>query len=101
MRKKTVFIIAVVILLLGYPFWSVYDAKTRVNQLYQQIPISASAEDVETISRKLDLKIIRSAEKDSRTMKMMVWDGWAFARWSCVVTCENNKVVGKKIVFID
>jgi hypothetical protein len=103
MKKKTIMIIVVAALILFviYPFWQVHDAKTRVNRFSQQISVGIPIETVESLSQKLNLKIIKIAGNDSKQMKLIVWDGWVFARWSCLVSFENNKVVGKEVSFVD
>jgi hypothetical protein len=101
MKRKTVTVIVVLILLLGYPFWRIHNAKISINQFSQQISVGTSIETVELLSQKLNLNIIKSAGNDSTSITLVVWDGWAFARWTCLVLFENNKVVSKKVSFID
>jgi hypothetical protein len=73
----------------------------RINHFSQQISVGAPIDIVESLSRKLNLNFIRSAENNSERMTLIVWDGWAFARWACSVSFEKNKVVGKKVWFSD
>lgn len=101
MKRKTIIVIAVLILLLGYPFWRVHKAKIRIDHFSQQISVGTPIETVESLAQKLNLKIIKSAGNTSKPMTLVVWDGWAFARSSCFVSYEKNKVVGKKVLFLD
>ncbi|RPH50746.1 MAG: hypothetical protein EHM85_09235 [Desulfobacteraceae bacterium] len=101
MKKKAIILIAVLILLLIYPVWRINNAKIRINQFYQQLFVDTSIENSESLAQKLNLIIIKSEEKDSKPMTLVVWDGWAFARWTCFVSYEKNKVVGKKVLFLD
>jgi hypothetical protein len=100
MKKKAI-IIVVLILLLLYPVWRVHNAKIRINQFSQQISVGTPIETAESLSRKLNLNTIKSAGNDSKPMTLIVWDGWAFARWTCFVSYEKNKVVEKKVLFLD
>ena len=93
--------IVVLILLVAYPSWKVHRAKTRVNHFSQQISVGTPIDTVESLAQKLNLNIIKSAGNDSKPVTLFVWDGWAFARWTCSVSFEKNKVVGKKVLFLD
>jgi hypothetical protein len=101
MKRKAIIVILIVILLLVYPIWRVYNAKMRINHFSQQISVGTPIDTVESLSRKLNLNFIRSAGDDSERMTLVVWDGWAFARWTCSVSFEKNNVVGKKVLFLD
>ena len=101
MKRKIIIAIVILLLLLFYPFWYVHDAKTRINYFSQLISVGTPVETVELLSQEFDLNVIKSAGKDSMSMTFVVWDGWAFARWTCRVSFENNKVVSKKVSFID
>lgn len=101
MKRKTIIVIAVLILLLVYPFWQVYNAKTRINQFSQQISLDTPIETAESLARKLNLNIIKSVGNSSKPMTLIVWDGWAYARWNCFIAYEKNKVVAKKVTFLD
>lgn len=101
MKRKGIIVIVVLILLMGYPFWRVYNAKIQINQFSQQISLGTPIETTESLARKLNLNIIKSAGNDSKPMTLVVWDGWIFARWNCVVSYEKNKMVGKKVLFLD
>jgi len=101
MKRKTIIIIVVLILLLVYPFWRVHNAEIRINHFSQQISENTPVETVESLARKLNLNIIKSAGNDSKPMTLVVWDGWAFARWNCFVSYEKNKMVEKKVLFLD
>lgn len=50
------------------------------DHFFQQISVEISIETAESLARKLDLKIIRSAGNSSNPPKFIAWDGWAFAR---------------------
>jgi len=100
MKKKAI-IIVVLILLLLYPVWRVHNAKIRINHFSQQISVGTPIETAESLARKLNLNIIKSRKNDSKPMTLVVWDGWAFARWTCFVSYEKNKVVEKKVLFLD
>jgi hypothetical protein len=101
MPKKSITVIAILTLLLGYPLWRVHHAKSRINSFAQQISVGTPIETAKSLSRKLNLKIFKSAGNDSGSVTLVVWDGWAFARWTCFVSYEKNKVVGKKVLFLD
>ena len=101
MKKKAIITIVVLILLLAYPTWKIYKAKSRVNQFSQQISLGMPIETAELLARKFDLKIIRSEKEDQKQSKFIAWDGWAFARWTCFITYERGKVLKKKVLFLD
>jgi len=101
MKRKTIIVIVVLILLLVYPFWRVNKAKIRINHFSQQISMGTPIETAESLALKLNLNIIKSRKNDSKLMTLVVWDGWAFARWTCFVSYEKNKVVEKKVLFLD
>lgn len=100
MRKKTIIVILLV-MIMAYPAWRIHDAKTRINDFSQQISEGMSLEAIELLSRKLNLKTSKTTANDSGAVILIALDGWAFARWSCVAAFENNKLVNKKVVFID
>jgi hypothetical protein len=101
MKKKAIIAIVVLILLAAYPSWKVHRAKTRVDHFSRQISVGMPIETAEALAQKLDLKIIRSEGSGLNPSKFVAWDGWAFARWTCSVSFEKNKVVGKKVLFLD
>ena len=101
MKKKTIITIVILILLLAYPTWKMHKAKSRVNQFSQQISFGMPIETAESLARKFDLKIIRSGKEDQKPSKLVAWDGWAFARWTCSISYERGKVLNKEILFLD
>ncbi len=100
MKKKSIIVILLV-MILAYPVWRIHDAKTRINDFSQQISEGMSLEAIELLSRKMNLKTSKTAANDSGAVILIARDGWAFARWSCVAVFENNKLVNKKVMFID
>ena len=101
MKWKIIIAIVILLLLLFYPFWFVHDAKTRINHFSQRISVGTPIEIVELLSHEFDLNIIKITGKGPGSTTFVVWDGWAFARWTCHVSFENNKVVSKNVSFID
>jgi len=101
MKKKVITAIVVLILLLAYPFWKIHNAKTRGSHFSQQISVGMSIETAESLARKDDLKIIRSEGSSAKPSKLIAWDGWAFARWTCFISYERGKVLTKEILFLD
>ena len=87
--------------LLGYPSWKVHKAKTNVNHFSRQISVGMSIETAESLARKLDLKIIRSEKSSSEPSKLITWDGWAFARWTCFISYGKGKVLHKEVLRLD
>lgn len=101
MKKKAIIVIVVLILLLAYPSWKIHKAKTRVNHFFQQISVGMSIETAESLARKHDLKIIRSAGSGTKHSEFIAWDGWAFARWTCFISYKRGKVLKKEVLFLD
>lgn len=58
-------------------------------------------ETAEAFARKLDLKFIRSEGSGLKPSKLVAWDGWAFARWTCFISYEGSKVLRKEVLFLD
>ena len=101
MQKNAVTAIAVLILLLAYPFWKIHKAKTRVNHFSKQISVGMSIETAETLARKFDLKIIRGEESITKPSKFIAWDGWVFARWTCFISYRRGKIFKIEVLFLD
>lgn len=101
MKKTSFFIILVLIILFAYPTFKIRSAHERVEQLFRQVTLSMPISQVEEEAKILGLKVIRFEEKSPNFEKIIAWDGWAFARWNCVIQHANGKAVSKKIVFLD
>ena len=99
--KKKVITAIVVLILLAYPAWKIHRAKSRVNHFSQQISVGMPIETAESLARKFDLKIIRSERSSARPSNFIAWDGWAFARWICLISYEEGKILKKEVLFLD
>ncbi len=84
----------------GYPLFKMYRARNQVQSFCSQTIIGMSAGEVETMAGKADLnfKVIRNT---SDSGYIVVWEGWAYARWFCTVGYVRGKVVRKEINFLD
>jgi len=101
MEKKAITVFVVLIILLAYPSWKIHKAKSQVNHFFQQISVGMSIEAAESLAQKLDLKIISHEGSDLNPSEFVVWDGWAFARWTCFISYEKGKVLKKEVLFLD
>lgn len=101
MGKKAIIAIFVLILLLIYPSWKIHEAKKRITHLSQQITIGMPIKEVYSLAKKLELKINISEDNSTKSQTLIIWDGWAFAKWTCFVDHESGKVLKKEVLFLD
>jgi hypothetical protein len=87
-------------LLPGYPLFKIYSARNQVQSFCSQAVIGMSAGEAEATAGKagLNFKVIRDS---SDSGYIVVWEGWAYARWFCTVWYVRGKVVRKEINFLD
>jgi len=60
-----------------------------------------TVQGLEQRAKDFGLKVIMSKENDTQRAKIIVWDGWVFARWFCEIEHVNGKVVNKETFFLD
>jgi len=89
------------LLFMVYPFWRIHDAKTRIIDYSQRISPGTPIATAESLAQRQGLKIIKSAGNDPNRTTLLVWDGWAFARWICAISYKDGIVVKRKVNFLD
>ena len=102
-KKKSIIALIILILLIVYPIWKIYQAKTHILHFSQQIDIGMPVEMAELLARQRGLHLIKSASDSSQPgqSKFIVWDGWAFARWNCIILHKEGKVIKKELLYLD
>lgn len=103
MNQKKIVIALVIIVLIAYVPWKLQQAKKSIHDFSQRISIGMSVEEAESLAKQAKLPVRRSPVKNDKPdiLILTVWDGWAYAKWFCILTCEKRKVVKKEIKFID
>lgn len=84
-----------------YPILKIRWAHNRVESFCAQVTIGMSVHGLEAKAKKLGLKVSRFKANGSRLTKLTAWEGWAFARWFCVIDHTDGKVVSKETYFLD
>ncbi|GEM_PF-1854185 len=82
----------------GYPLLKVYRARNQVESFCSQAAVGMSVSETRAGKAGLNFKVIRDTPD---TGHIVVWEGWAYARWFCTVEYVSGKVVRKKIFFLD
>lgn len=102
-RKKSIIALIILILLIAYPIGKIYQAKTNILQFSQQIFIGLPVEKAELLARGMGLHLIKSVSDTGGPgqSKFIVWDGWAFARWNCIILHKEGKVIEKEVLYLD
>ena len=60
-----------------------------------------TVQGLEKRARDFGLNVRMSNGNDTQRAKIIVWDGWVFARWFCEIEYVNGKVVKKATFFLD
>jgi len=84
-----------------YPILKIRWAHRQVESFCAQVAIGMPVQGLEGKAKGLGLKVKVFKPAGSRPARMVVWGGWAFARWFCEVEHVNGKVVSKEISFLD
>lgn len=86
-----------------YPIAKIQWAHNRVDAFSNAVSIGMPAEvgKLEALAKDLGLQTrVRKASEDE-TLRLLTWEGWAFARWFCEVEFSQGRVANKKVFFLD
>jgi hypothetical protein len=105
-RKRSKWIIVFVPLLILlfciiYPMLKMRWARNQVELFCMEVAIGMPIYGLEEKAMEGSLEVISDEANGSEPAKIIVWGGWAFARWFCNIEHTNGKVVGKKTIFLD
>ena len=98
---KRILILAFFLACVLYPVIKIQWAKRQVQTYCSQVTIGMHIDGLEEKARELRLEVRSSEARGSDPARIMVWQGWAFARWFCKVEHINGKVVHKSSFFLD
>jgi len=90
---KTTVKISILAIILGYLFRKLKWAEIQVEKLCSEIHTGDSIEVIAAKSKDRGLKI------KNRSVKIIIWDGFAFGRYFCGI--EYEKAIRKKFFFLD
>lgn len=102
--RRWISILAVLLVLIIcalYPVFKIRLAKNKVKSFCSRIAVGMTVQGLEERARDFRLSVRTSKGNDAQGAKIIVWDGWVFARWFCEIECVNGKVVEKATFFLD
>jgi len=94
-------VLLVLIICALYPVLKIRLAKNKVESFCSRIAVGMTVQGLEERARDFGLNVRMSKGNDTQRAKIIVWDGWVFARWFCEIECVNGKVVKKGTFFLD
>ena len=99
--KKIIIIFLILIIGALYSVVKIRWAKNRVENFSSRISIGMTVQGLEQRAKDYGLKVKTFKGNDSQPAKIIVWEGWAFARWFCEIEHLNRKVIHKEVFFLD
>ncbi|MFC1840837.1 hypothetical protein ACFL1N_14760 [Thermodesulfobacteriota bacterium] len=99
--KKGFVIFLILLICIAYPLLKMRWAKNKVESFCSRISIGMTVQGLEQRAKDYGLKVRISNGSDSQNPKILVWEGWVFARWFCVIEHSNGKVVNKEAFSLD
>ncbi len=108
MAKKKIRIgigLFVVLMAVGYPFFKMNWAEAQVHKFCSEINIGDPVKGLKAKAEKFGLKLRDrpSYKKDKKVYpaKVLVWEGWAYARYFCDIEHDGKSVIASKETFLD
>jgi hypothetical protein len=99
--KKIIIIFLILIIGALYSVVKIRCTKNRVENFSSRISIGMTVQGLEQRAKDYGLKVKTFKGNDSQPAKIIVWEGWAFARWFCGIEHLNGKVIHKEVFFLD
>ncbi len=84
-----------------YPMFKIRSAHKKVESFCMEVAIGMPIHGLEDKAKERSLKVIKFEANGSDPAKIIVWGGWAFARWFCNIEHTNGKVVSKNNISLD
>lgn len=84
-----------------YGAFKVRWAKKQVDAFNQLVVIGMPVAGLETKAKELKLKYRQVTVGTAKNGRLIVWEGFAFARWFCDVEYRDGKAANKKVTFLD
>ncbi len=101
-RLIKIFVLLLILIAFAiYPILKIRSAHKQVESFCAQVAIDMPVQGLEARAEELGLKVKLFKAVGSRPSKIIVWEGWAFARWFCEIEHVNGKVVSKESFFLD
>jgi hypothetical protein len=100
-RVIWILILAFLLVCVLYPVLKTQWAKRQVQTYCSQVTVGMAVDGLEKKARELGLEVISQEATGSGPARIMVWEGWAFARWFCTVDHIDGKVAHKSSAFLD
>ena len=89
-------LLIVSIMLLAYGAVKVRWAKSRVAAFSRLAAVDTSVSELESKAKEMHLNCKRTEGLD-KNGRLLVWDGFAFARWFCEIEYRNGRVRTRKL----
>lgn len=99
--KKSFVIFLIILICVAYPILKMIWTKNKVENFCSHISIGMAVQGLEGKAKDYGLKVIVHNGIDSHPAEIIVWEGWAYARWFCEIEISNGKVVHKGVFFLD
>ena len=100
-RRKIIIAVFVILLIAVFPAVKLLHAKKQVASFCQHVTIGASIGGLSQRAKSLGLHVIETKAGQSDSGKIIVWQGWAFARWFCLLEYSDGKISRKNVIFLD
>jgi hypothetical protein len=84
------------VILLAYGAVKVRWAKTRVQAYSQSVAVGTPVTELRDKAEKMHLHYKKTEGNDDNG-RLLVWDGFAFARWFCEIEYQNGRAANKKV----
>lgn len=98
---KTFVLLLILLTCVIYPMLKIRWAHNQIESFCMEVTIGTPVHGLEEKAKERGLKVLKFKANGSRPAKIIVLEGWAFARWNCVIEHINGGVVGKETYFLD
>ena len=98
---KTFVLLLILLACFIYPMLKIRWAHNQIESFCMEVTIGTPIHGLEEKAKERGLKVLKFNADSYHPAEITVWEGWAFARWNCIIEHINGKVVGKKTNFLD
>ena len=99
--KKILIIFLIILIFVIYPILKMRWARNKVAKFCSHVSIGMTVQGLAERAKDYALKVKIIEGSDSHPAKIIVWEGWAFARWFCEIEYSKEKVIKKEVIFLD
>jgi hypothetical protein len=98
---KTFMLLLIILACAIYPMLKIRWAHNQIESFCMELTIGEPIHGLEEKAKERGLKLLKFKPNGTLPGKIIVWEGWAFARWNCAIEHISGKVVGKNTYFLD